>query len=189
MKKFSIAVPLLLLASVFSFGQAPQGAFYTPSADVYVGYIATFPDYGPYLDSYRFDGFEIGVTKSLRPHLAITGSVDAVFGSTYSVKQFSYTVGPKYTLFTGRIRPYAIGQLGYAHQSSNGMYARDHHPPLAPHTTDYESGLTYRFGAGLDVQCTQHIYWRVVQWDIQPQPWARHTPWYVNFGSGIGYRF
>jgi len=188
MKKFSIAV-LLLLASVFSFGQSPRVALYTPNADVYVGYIATFPDYGQYFDSYRFDGFEVALTKNLRPHLDITATADFVFGSVYSVKEFSGTVGPKYSFMTGRIRPYVTAQAGYAHQSSNGMYAGDHHPPLAANTTDYESGFTYRYGGGLDVQFTEHIYWRVIQWDIQPQPWGRHTPWYQNVGGGIGYRF
>jgi hypothetical protein len=188
MKKISIAAVLLLTAA-FSFGQAPTAALYTPNADVYVGYVATFPDYGPKFNTNRFDGVEIAVTKNLRPHLGIVASGAFVFGSKYSVKQFSGTVGPKFNLLTGRFRPYATAQFGYARQSSNNLYAGDHHPPLAIGTTDIESGFTYRMGVGVDVQFKPHLYWRVLQWDIQPQPWGRHTPYYVNFSSGVGYRF
>jgi len=28
-----------------------------------------------------------------------------------------------------------------------------------------------------------------VQADIQVMPWGRHTPWYTNVGTGLGYRF
>jgi hypothetical protein len=188
MKNFCIAA-LLLLTATLSYAQAPTVALFTPSSDVYVGYSTTFPDYGPKLNSYRFNGIEGAYTKTFRPRIALTGSVSMVFGSVFSVKQFSGTVGPKINLLTGRIRPYITAQGGFAHQSSNGMYAGDHHPPLKAGTTDVEDGFTYRMGVGLDAQLTHKLYWRALQWDIQPQPWGRHTPYYWNFGSGIGYRF
>jgi len=25
--------------------------------------------------------------------------------------------------------------------------------------------------------------------DTQVMPWGRHTPWYFNIGTGLGYRF
>jgi hypothetical protein len=28
-----------------------------------------------------------------------------------------------------------------------------------------------------------------VQVDTQVMPWGRHTPWYFNIGTGLGYRF
>jgi hypothetical protein len=187
MKNFTIAI-LLLLTAVFCLGQSPKAALYTPDADVYVGYIATFPDYGPHFNSYRFDGGEVAFTRNLRPHWAVTASGAAVFGSSYSVKQFSGTIGPKFNLLTGRFRPYATAQIGFAYQSSNGFYAGDHHPPLTS-KSDTEDGLTYRAGLGADLQVSRSLYWRAIQWDIQPQPWGRHTPFYTNFSSGIGYRF
>jgi Outer membrane protein beta-barrel domain len=187
MKKFSIAA-LLLLTAAFSFGQAPRAALYTPEVDVYVGYIATFPDYGTF-NSHRFDGAEVALTRNLRPHIGIVASGAFTYRSALSVKQFSGTIGPKFNLLTGPFRPYATVQVGYAHQSSDGLYAADHHPPLAKGATDTESGFTYRIGAGADLQLKSHLYWRVVQWDIQPQPWGRHTPFYVNLSSGVGYRF
>jgi hypothetical protein len=186
MKKFLV---LLLLTATFCFGQAPKAALTTPNAEVYVGYIATFPDYGAHLDSYRFDGGEIAFTRNLRPHWAMIGSATGAFGSTYKVKQFSGTVGPKFNLLTGPFRPYATAQVGFAYQSSNGMYAADHHPPLKSRNDDIERGLTYRAGIGADLQVSSRLYWRVVQWDTQPQPWGRHTPYYTNFSSGIGYQF
>lgn len=188
MKKFSIIVSLLL-AAAFSFGQVPTAALYTPNLDVYVGYIATSPDYGPGLYAYQLNGGQVDIARNLRPNLAIVASGAFVYGSAYSVKQFSGTVGPRLNLLTGRFRPYIIGQVGFAYQRSNGFYAADHHPPLAPGATDNENGLTYRVGAGADVQVSRHFYWRVIQWDTQRQPWGRHTPWYVNMGSGVGYRF
>jgi hypothetical protein len=187
MKNVSVAA-LLLLTAVFSFGQAPRAALYTPNADVYVGYVATFPDYGTF-NSHRFDGVEIAFTRNLRPHLDLVVAGDFVHRSALSVKQFSGTVGPKYNLLTGRFRPYATVQIGFAYQSSDGLYAGDHHPPLPKGKRDVEDGFTYRMGAGADLQLKSHLYWRVIQWDVQPMPWARHTPFYDNFGSGIGYRF
>jgi hypothetical protein len=69
------------------------------------------------------------------------------------------------------------------------MYNTDHHPaiPTGKGTTD--SGITYRGGLGIDLQMSRGFYWRAIQWDVQPQPWARSTPFYNNFSSGIGYRF
>ncbi len=189
MKKYAIAVLLLLLSARFGFGQAPEAALYTSGSDVYVGYMATFPDYGNQFNSFRFDGGEIAYTKNLSSRWAVIASGAAVFGSAFNVTQFSGTAGVKFNFFTGHFRPYATAQIGGAYQSSDGMYAADHHPPLKPKTTDVEDGLTYRAGLGADLQLSPRIYWRLAQWDIQPQPWGRHTPLYTNFSSGIGYRF
>lgn len=186
MKNFCIAVLLVVTAGV-GFAQAPKSSLNVPTTDVYVGYITTSPDYGPGLFSYRFNGFEGAFSKGLTPHIALIASGAFSFGTNYSVKQFSGTVGVKYSFTTGRFRPYGTAQAGYAHQSSNGMYAHDHVPPIVG--TDVESGLTYRLGGGADLQMTPKIYWRILQWDVQPMPWGRHTPDYVNFSSGIGYRF
>jgi hypothetical protein len=188
MKNFCIAV-LLVVTAGFCFGQAPKSSLNVPNTDLYVGYMSTFPDYGPYVDSYRFNGFEGAFSKGLTSHISAIASGAFVFGGSFSAKQFSGTAGIKYNLLTGRLRPYATGQAGYAIQSSNGMYANDHHPPLAKGASDVESGLSYRMGAGADLQITQKIYWRLLQWDVQPQPWGRHTPFYQNFSSGVGYRF
>jgi hypothetical protein len=151
--------------------------------------MATFPDYGPNWNSYQFNGGEVAYTRYLGVHWGVIASASGVAGSVYDAKQGSATAGVKYNLFTGRLRPYATLQAGYARLSTNYMYANDHHPPLKPGTTDIESGLTYRAGAGLDVQIKGRIYWRAIQWDVQPQPWGRHTPFYNNFSSGVGFRF
>jgi hypothetical protein len=192
MKNFCIAV-LLVVAAGICFGQAPKASLNVPTTDVFVGYITTSPDYGPGLFSYRLNGFEGAYSKGFSRHFAVIASGAFVFGTNYNVKQFSGTVGGKYNFLTGKLRPYGTAQVGYAHQSSSskigGLYAGDHHPPLALGATDVEAGLTYRIGAGADLQMTPKIYWRIVQWDIQPMPWARHTPEYVNFSSGMGYRF
>jgi hypothetical protein len=192
MKSFCLAA-LLAVSAGFCFGQAPKASLNVPSTDVYVGYIATSPDYGASLFSYRLNGFEGAYSKGLNPHIYAIASGAFVFGTNYSVKQFSGTVGAKVNVLTGKFRPYITGQVGYARQSSSskigGMYAGDHHPPLASNATDVEDGLTYRVGIGGDLQLTSKIYWRMLQWDMQPQPWGRHTPFYNNFSSGVGYRF
>jgi hypothetical protein len=187
MKIFTVAT--LLFLSVCCFAQAPKATIYSPNTDLYVGYLVTYPDYGLNFNSYQFNGAEVAFTKSLRSHLSITAAGDFSTGTVYNTKQFSGTIGPKVNLLTGRFRPYITVQGGFAYQTSNGMYAFDHHPPLVPGTTDTESGFTYRYGGGADFQLTRKVYWRVLQWDIQPQPWARHTPWYQNAGSGLGYVF
>lgn len=187
MKKFTIAA-LLVLSAAFCFAQVPQPTITSPNTDLYVGYIATSPDYGGlFRDS--INGFELAFTKTYRPHLAVVGSAAFSFGNPYSVKEFSGTVGPKVNLLTGRVRPYATAQFGVAVQDSNGMYAGDHHPPQKAGKELTEDGLTYRAGVGTDVQLNSKVYWRVLQWDVQPQPWARHTPFYQNFSSGLGWRF
>jgi hypothetical protein len=188
MKKLSIAV-LLLLSATLCFGQAPKAALYNSNSDVCVSYMATFPDYGPKWNSFRFNGGEVAYTRYLGAHWGVIAAASAVEGSVYGAKQGSATVGVKYNLLTGRLRPYATLQAGYARLSSNRMYANDHHPPLKPGTADVESGLTYRAGGGVDLQVKGRIYWRVLQWDVQPQPWGRHTPFYDNFSSGVGFRF
>lgn len=128
-------------------------------------------------------------TRELGARWGVIASGAAVFGSFYDVKQFSGTAGAKFNFLTGRVRPYATGQAGYSWQSSNGMYANDHHPPLKPNTTDTEDGFTYRLGAGLDIQMSRRISYRLIQWDVQPQDWAGHTPFYNNFSTGISFRF
>jgi hypothetical protein len=192
MRNFCIAVLLVVMAG-FCFGQAPKSSLNVPTTDVYVGYLTTSPDYGGGLFSYRFNGFEGAFSKGLSPHFALIASGTFSFGTNYNVRQFSGTVGGKYSFMTGRFRPYGTAQIGYAHQSSHssigGLYANDHHPPLPIGATDVESGLTYRIGGGADLQMTPKIYWRILQFDEQRMPWGRHTPYYVNFSSGIGYRF
>jgi outer membrane protein W len=188
MRVLSVAV-LFFLSVASAFSQAPRGAQYTSESDLYVGYITTFPDYGPQIDSYRFNGAELAYTKTLLPHWAVTASGSAVFGSVFDAKQISATAGAKYNFLTGRVRPYATAQIGYARLSTNHMYSGDHHPPLPAGTRDIESGLTYRGGLGVDLQMSRGFYWRAIQWDVQPQPWGRNTPFYYNFGSGLGYRF
>lgn len=192
MKSFCIAV-LLVVTAGFCFGQAPKSSLNVPNTDVYVGFITTFPDYGPKFNSYEFNGFEAAFSKGLTPHISAIASGAFVFGSVFNVKQVSGTVGIKYNVLAGKFRPYATGQVGYARQTSTGtnggMYAHDRIPPLPAGATDVEDGLTYRMGGGADLQITQKIYLRLLQWDVQPQPWGRHTPYYQNFSSGVGYRF
>lgn len=194
MKNFCIAA-LLVVTAGFCFGQAPKSSLNIPTTDVYVGFIATFPDYGENFNSYRFDGFEGAFSKALTSRIYGIASGSFVFGSTYSVKEFSGTVGAKVNVLTGKFRPYATGQFGYARLSSsggpafNGMYGNDHHPPIPKGSSVVEDGFTYRMGIGGDLQVTPKIYVRLLQWDVQPQPWGRHTPYYYNFSSGVGYRF
>jgi hypothetical protein len=188
MKTLYIAT-IVVLASALCFPQVPVAQFNRNVSDLYIGYVSTFPDYGPQLDSYRFNGVEVAYTKSFSQHFSVVASGAGSFGSPDSVKQFSGTIGPKYNILTGRFRPYITAQAGFAAQNSNGMYAGDHHPPQRAGTSLTEDGFTYRMGAGADLQLNRKIYWRVLQFDIQPQPWGRHTPFYVNFGSGVGMRF
>jgi hypothetical protein len=217
MKNFWLAALLLawLAAGAGScLAQAPGAALNLPSTEVYGGFVVTSPDYGPQWDTDLFYGFEGAFSKGLSERLWITGSADFVWGNPsipnvapaqnpnlpagvrvqMHVKQFSGTVGPKYYFPMGKLRPwklrpYVTGQIGYARQSSNGFYAGDHHPPLLIGTHTVESGFTYRIGGGAELQWTRKVYWRIVQWDFQPQPWGRHTPFYQNLGTGIGYRF
>jgi hypothetical protein len=188
MKNFCIT-GLLLFVSALCFGQAPKSAFYSSSSDVFVGYMATFPDYGTSFYSLRFNGAEVAYSKVLTRRWSVIASGDGVFGSYFDVRQYSGTVGPKFNFLIGNIRPYATVQAGFAYQNSDHMYAFDHHPHLNEKYRDIEDGFSYRAGLGGDVQLSRHVYWRAIQWDVQPQPWARHIPVYENFSSGIGYSF
>jgi len=211
MKNFCIAALLLAwlaAGSGLALAQAPRPSLNIPNAEVYGGFLATSPDYGPHWDSILFYGFEGEFSKGLSERWWITGSADFVWGNPsipnsgpaqnpslppdvpvqMHVKQFSGTVGPRFYFLTRRFRPYATIQAGYARQSSRGFYAADHHPPLLIGSDTVESGFTYRFGGGVELQLTRKLYWRA-QFDDQPQPWGRHTPLYKNIGSGIGYRF
>jgi len=195
MKKIAIAL-LLFATAAFCFAQAPGPALSTLGArsDVYVGFLATSTDIGgnTFASTQFFDpiyGGEVAYTGNLNPRWGVTGSAAVSGGTAWDVKEFSGTVGPRCNLLTGRIRPYVTFQVGFAYQSSNGLYAGDHHPPLRPRSSDTEDGFTYRMGGGTDFQVTHSFYWRMFSWDFQPMPWGRHTPWYENVGGGIGYRF
>lgn len=182
-------VVLLFVASALCFAQEPKSSISVPSTELYVGYITTFPDFGPKYNSFQFNGAEVAITKFLNPHLGVVLSGNGVFGSVYAVKQYAWDAGVKYNFLTGRFRPFGQARAGFAYQASNGMYFSDHHPPLEPGTNDVEDGFAYRVGAGADLQLTRSVYWRVVQWDVEPEPWARHTPFYQSWGSGVGYKF
>ena len=188
MKIFAVTVSVLLLAAG-ALAQVPTAPLETSKSDVYVGFVATYPDYGNSFTSLRFNGGEVAYTKSFFPHVELSATGDFVMGTTYSVKQFSGMVGPKINILTGKIRPYGIAQAGFSLQNSNGMYAADHHPPAPAGKSLTEDGFSYRFGAGVDWQLKRRIYWRIVQVDTQVMPWGRHTPWYFNVGTGLGYRF
>jgi opacity protein-like surface antigen len=190
MKKFAIAL-LLFATAAFCFGQAPGPALSTLGArnEVYAGFLATSADYGVDIFDLSLYGGEIAYTRNFNPRWGVTAAAAVSGESRSNVKEFSGTVGPRCNLLTGRIRPYITAQIGLAYQSSNGLYAAVHHPPLRPGSSDTESGFTYRVGGGADFQVTHSFYWRMFSWDIQPQPWGQHTPWYQNVGGGIGYRF
>jgi hypothetical protein len=191
MKRICMAACLLVAwvaLAGWCVAQSPGPALSVPNTDIYGGFLVTSPDYGPHWDSYLLYGAEADVSKALSRRLWITAAGDYVAGTHYDVKQASATVGPTFFFLTGKWRPYATGQVGFAWQRSHGFYAGDHHPPLAPGAIDIERGFSYRFGGGVEYQFFSRLYWRV-QWDYQPQPWARHTPFYQNVGGGIGYRF
>ena len=198
MKKICIAalcVAWLVLTAAVSVAQAPVPTLTVPNTEVYGSFVVTSPDYGNKWSDNLLYGFEGGVSKGFTRHLWVTASLDFVFGNPtilntdMHIKQFSGTLGPKYYVMTGKIRPYGTFQIGYARQSSHGLYAGDHHPPLPIGTHTLEQGFTYRFGGGVEWQLKPRWYWRVAQWDWQPMPWARHTPFYSNLSSGVGYRF
>jgi len=188
MKNLSIVV-MLVLTAAFSFAQAPSAALYKPNSEVYVGYIGTSPDYGAGLFSYQLNGGELAYTRNLYSHFALVASGAYSAGNAFSGKLFSATTGVKFNFLTGRVRPYTTGQVGFAHLSATGMYNRDHKPPVANSRNIVDDGLTVRAGVGVDFQVNPHVYWRVLQWDVQPMPWGRNTPYYFNFSTGVGYRF
>jgi hypothetical protein len=136
--------------------------------------------------TYRFDGGEIGYDKNLTSHLALTAS-GLISSGPFKGTLMSGTAGVKWLFLTGRFRPFGMGQAGYSRITATNMYNADYHYPANKQLT--ESGGTYRVGCGLDVQISPRFFWRVVQWDTQPQSWARHTPYYQNFGSGVGVKF
>jgi len=190
MKNIAIAV-LLLATAALSFGQSPRPAISASgaSSDVYVGFLATSPDYGTRASypgdffAIPFYGGEAAYTRNLNAHWGVTGAFDFSASSDFDGKLFSGTVGPRYNFMTHRLRPYATAQIGYAHLSSNGLYTGK----LG--VTTSESGFTYRLGGGADLQLGDRFYWRVISYDVQPQSWGRDTPWYQNFGTGVGFRF
>jgi len=182
-------VALLFLAAEFCFGQAPGQSLSVPNLEIYGGYIVTFPDYGPDFDSRMLDGAELAFSKALTPHYTLIASAVYVAGSSVGVKQISVTGGMKYNILTGGLRPYLTGQIGYAYQHSHGFYAADYNPPLPPGTVMEEQGFTARLGGGLDLRLTEHLSWRVAQWDFQPVPFGPNTPIYQNASTGLGWHF
>ena len=190
----------LVATAGVSLAQEPVPSVSLPNTEVYGGFVVTSTDYGPHWNSYLLYGFEGLVSKGFTDHLWVSGVFDYVQGNPtipdafgvpteMHIKQISLTVGPKYYFLTGKFRPYATGQIGYARQVSDGFYGADHHPPVPVGTRTVEQGFTYRFGGGVEWQLKPKLYWRIASWDWQPQPWGRHRPFYTNLGTGIGYRF
>jgi hypothetical protein len=185
MKKTAFITLLLVLATP-CFAQVPKAIFHAPTSDVYIGYTGTFPDYGPTLATYRFDGVEIGYDKGLSTHLGLTAA-GMISSGPFKGTLMSGTAGLKWLVLTGRFRPFAMGQVGYSRIKATNMYNYDYKYP--PNQQLTESGFTYRMGGGVDFQFSQRFFWRAIQWDVQPQSWGRHTPYYQNVGSGIGMKF
>jgi hypothetical protein len=180
---------MFLLASAgMAVAQAPKPSLSVPNTDLYGGFLVTSPDFGPGFSSYLLKGFEGAYSRSLTERLWITADGLYVSGNSFDTREFSATVGPKFFLMTGKLRPYATAQVGFAYLRSHGMYSGDHHPPLAPNALDIEKGMTYRIGGGVEYQVLSRLYWRA-QFDVQPQPWGRSKPYYENLGTGVGYRF
>jgi hypothetical protein len=188
MKRICLAI-LMMMKAGFCFAQAPQPSFSSPTTDIFAGYMATIPDYGSSYNTFQINGAEVALSKALSPRLSLIASGAFVFGTRYNIAQYSGTAGVKVNVLTGRFRPYVTGQAGFSVQNSDGFYASDHHPPLPAGKPSQERGFSYRFGGGADLQVASRIYVRLIQFDIQPQPWGRHTPWYNNFSTGIGYQF
>ena len=201
MKKTCMAVLCIWLvaAAGISLAQEPAPSLMLPNTEAYGGFVVTSTDYGPNWNSTLLYGFEGVLSKGITDRIWVSGSFDFVWGNPsipdvfgnpvqMHVRQFSGTVGPKVFVLTGNVRPYGTVQVGYARQSSDGLYGRDHTVPTPVGVPRVESGLTYRFGGGVEWQIKERLYWRA-QWDWQPQPWGRHTPFYSNLGAGIGYRF
>jgi hypothetical protein len=117
----------------------------------------------------------------------LTGSGVMSVGNN-SARFYSLTAGPKVYLGTRRLRPYVSLLAGFSALHSP-LYDYAHHPPIKGGRLTTEDGFSYRLGAGADWQLREHLYWRVAQMDWQPEPWAPDGSQYLNFSSGVGYRF
>jgi hypothetical protein len=194
MKKICLAA-LLFVTAGFCLGQEPKSSLNVPSTDIFGGFITTSLDYTPPpgiftgTSSFRVNGGELAISKRLTNHISVIAVGDGSTGSIAHVKQLSATAGVKYNFMTGKFRPYATGQLGYALQHSHSLYFEDHHPPQSPHIPDVEKGLVFRLGGGADLQISPKFYVRLIQWDVQPQPVANNRPLYENISFGAGYCF
>jgi len=186
----TLAVTLLLVTGAVA--QYPKPAITgteQPKADLYFGYAHTITDYNNASGGLiQFNGFEADYTGYITRHIGITGSFLPVYGGPFSVKQLSFTVGPKLLLHAGRFEPFITAQFGYARQNSTGMYRYSH---AVPPPNNIETGFTYRLGGGLDVPVSQRFFIRVFQADWQRMPWGTSSgvPYYVNVGGGLGIRF
>ena len=188
MKNFCIAVLLVVMAGV-CFAQAPKSSLSVPTTDVFVGYIMTSPDYGEGLFTYRFNGFEGAFSKGLTSHFAVVATGDVSASATiYPSRDAIFGHGGRQVQLSDRPVPSLWHRAGWLRASELEWHVRQRSPSAAGPGHDVD-GLTYRMGGGADLQMTPKIYWRILQWDVQPMPWGRHTPDYVNFSSGIGYRF
>ena len=203
MKKICMAAlcaAWLIAVAGVALAQAPEPSLTLPNVEVYGGFVVTSTDYGQHWDSFLLYGFEAVASKGLTEHLWLTGTFDFLWGNPsipntsgvpveMHIKQTQATVGAKYYILTRNFRPYATVQIGGVRQSSEGFYGRDHTIPTPVGVHRVEGGFTYRFGGGVEWQIKPRMYWRIAQWDWQPQPWGRHTPFYSNLGTGVGYRF
>jgi len=162
-----------------------------PTATAPGAYLAVGGTYGGFNEEYPdpgrvLGGFGVYADLNVRRHLGIEGEVrwlrqNQIYGSY----ETTYLVGPRYEVRRGRYSPYAKALVGggkLVFPTLNGKYS------------GYGTYTAFAFGGGLDVNLTEKIKLRAVDFEYQDWPsfyyptvtQQKITPY--GLSAGISYR-
>jgi hypothetical protein len=163
-------------ASRWSCAQAVSTVSRAGVAQIGAGWSFASADYSP------IQGLSICGTFDFARHWGIEGDIHRVSTITPAdIGEDSYLLGPRYVFRHNRFSPYAkvlfgLGRFKYQYDT-------------APHTA-YTYKI-YSFGGGLDIQATQHINVRAI--DFEYRQWPGYPPnglapqvW--TFGAAYAFR-
>jgi hypothetical protein len=175
--KFVLLIAALILlggVSSHSFAQATATASRRTAMQIGGGWSFANPDYG----GHRTQGWTVYGDLDLSRHWGIEGDIHRSADVTVSrVLTDSYLIGPRYVFHYKRIDPYAKAILGF------GRFKY----------LDYDTAYTYKIyslGGGLDLQATNHLNIRAI--DFEYQNWPGFPPSGLAptlFTSGAAYSF
>ncbi len=156
------------------------GAYLTVGG-TYGGFNAEYPDPGRILG-----GFGVYADLNVRRHWGIEGEVRWLRQNEFeNSNETTYLVGPRYEVHRGRYSPYAKALIGGGKLTFHDLNG---------HYSGYATYTVFAFGGGLDVNLTEKIKLRAVDFEYQDWPSFYYpgfppqkiTPY--GLSAGISYR-
>ncbi len=187
MKKNTIVLAVVLLASIFAVGQE--------KASVFGGWqYLSIGDGGTGLGSTSVPkGFDIDLAANLHKNVAVVADFSlgsksesvtvAGVTATGTAKMYNFLFGPRLSVKSGKVTPFAETLIGIVHTSASGGVSG------LGSASDSSNNFGFALGGGLDVAASKNVSVRLAKFDYE---FVKVTDGHINnirYATGLVFKF